>query len=280
MPELPEVEVIRQRILPPIVGQVVVEVIVRNPDLRLPVSPELAATLRGRTIHAVERRGKYLLFRFTGGSVILHLGMTGFLHAMDASLVPGRHDHVDIVLANGLCLRLNDYRRFGLVVWTAEDPLRHPLLADLGPEPFSRAFSGAHLHRKSRGRKAAVGQWIMDQRIVAGVGNIYANETLFAARLHPARSAGTIPLRRCALLAKTTKAVLHNAIEQGATILDSREGSEYSKHFRIQLMVYGRAGEPCQKCGTLIERAKISQRSSYFCPKCQRWGGEKGNAKV
>jgi formamidopyrimidine-DNA glycosylase len=270
MPELPEVEVIRQRILPHVVGQTVVEVLVRNPDLRLPVSPEIAANLCGQTIHAVERRGKYLLFLCVRGSVILHLGMTGFLSAVDASRVPAKHDHLDMVLGNGWCLRFNDSRRFGLVLWTEEDPLRHPLLADLGPEPFDRSFGGAYLYRGSRSRGAPIKQFLLDQRVVAGIGNIYANEALFAARIHPARPATTIPLSRYALLAKTIRMVLRSAIQQGATILHSNEGSDYSRHFRLELKVYGRAGEPCPNCGLPIEQAKIAQRSGYFCRKCQR----------
>jgi len=269
MPELPEVEVIRRRILPQVIGRSVVKMIVRNPDLRLPVSPELTAELSGQTLKGIVRRGKYLVFQFTTGNVILHLGMTGFLQAVDASLAPGKHDHLDIVFTHGRCLRLNDYRRFGLVVWTADDPLRHPLLAALGPEPFAGAFSGAHLYRRSRGRTTPVRQFILDQRVVAGVGNIYANEALFAARLHPARPAGTLSRSRGVLLAEAIRGVLRSAIEQGATILDAREGSEYTGHFRLELLVYGRAGEPCRSCGTPIELARISRRSSFFCPKCQ-----------
>ena len=278
MPELPEVEVIRRRILPQVIGRTVVKMIVRNPDLRLPVSPELAAGLSGQALNGVVRRGKYLVFQFTTDNVILHLGMTGFLQMIDASLAPGKHDHVDIVFTHGRCLRLNDYRRFGLVVWTVDDPLRHPLLAALGPEPFVRAFSGAHLYRRSRGRTTPVRQFIIDQRVVAGIGNIYANEALFAARLHPARPVGTLSRSRCVLLAEAIRGVLRTAIEQGATILDAAEGSEYTGHFRLELLVYGRAGEPCRKCGTPIELARISQRSSYFCRKCQPWSGERAIA--
>jgi formamidopyrimidine-DNA glycosylase len=267
---LPEVEIIRNRILPQVVGQTVAEVIVRNPDLRQPVSPELTTRLPGRTFHTIDRRGKYLLFRFTEGNLILHLGMTGFLHAIDASLVPGKHDHVDIVFTNGLCLRLNDYRRFGLVVWTADEPLMHPLLVDLGPEPFSKAFSGAYLYRRSRGRRAPVSQFVMDQRIIAGIGNIYANEALFAAGTHPAKPAGGISLGRYQQLARTIRTVLRTAISQGATILDSGKASEYSTHFRMQLMVYDRAGKSCPNCGAPIQQARIAQRSGYFCRNCQR----------
>lgn len=270
MPELPEVEVIRQRLLPIVVGERVVEVIVRNPDLRRPVSPKLDTRLLGQALDDIARRGKYLLLRFAGGTLILHLGMTGFLHAVDAARVPDRHDHVDLVLANGLCLRLNDYRRFGLVIWTTDHPLRHPLLAGLGPEPLEQGFGGGHLYHRSRGRTVPIRQFIMDQRIVAGVGNIYANEALFAARLHPATPAGAVSRNRCGKLAKAVRSVLQNAIDHGATIREAIEGSDYHDHFPLQLMVYGRGGEPCRNCGTLLEAARISQRATYYCHKCQR----------
>lgn len=270
MPELPEVEVIRRRIEADVVGSTVATVIVRNPDLRRPVSPELTARLPGQVIRALERRGKYLLFRCTSGTVILHLGMTGFLRAVGASFVPGKHDHFDLVLSNGVCLRLNDYRRFGLILWTEAEPLRHLLLAGHGPEPFSKVFSGAYLYRRSRSRQAPVRQFIMDQRVVAGIGNIYANEALFAAGIHPAKPAGGVSLRRYRLLAKSIRTVLQTAIAQGATILDSSAASEYSAHFRMQLQVYDRAGKPCPNCGAPIQQARISQRSGYFCPNCQR----------
>jgi formamidopyrimidine-DNA glycosylase len=270
VPELPEVEIIRRRIIPYAVGQTVAEVIVRNASMRRPVSAEIASELPGQTIHAIERRGKYLLFRSTEGNVILHLGMTGFLQALDRAITPGKHDHLDIVLSNGVCLRLNDYRRFGLIVWTEGDPLKHQLLAGHGPEPFDAAFNGAYLYTRSRERKAPVRHFIMDQRIVAGIGNIYANEALFLAGIHPARRAGRISRNRYEFLAQAIRTVLQTAIEQGGIILDSSEGSEYPKHFRVQLLVYNRAGESCPNCGALIQRARLSQRSHYFCRNCQR----------
>lgn len=270
MPELPEVEVIRQRILPRVIGRSVVEVIVRNSNLRRPVSPKLAAGLPGQALSDIARRGKYMLLRFASGTVILHLGMTGFLQAVDATRVPDRHDHVELVFSHGLCLRLNDYRRFGLVIWTTDYPLRHPLLAGLGPEPLEQGFGGGYLYHRSRGRTVPIRQFIMDQRIVAGVGNIYANEALFLARLHPATPAGAVSRNRCGKLAKAVRSVLQNAIDHGATIREAIAGSDYHHHFPLQLMVYGRGGEPCRNCGTLLEAARISQRATYFCHKCQR----------
>jgi formamidopyrimidine-DNA glycosylase len=270
VPELPEVEVIRRRIIPCVAGQTVTRVIVRNAAMRWPVAAEITTKLPGQTIQAIERRGKYLLFRCPDGNLILHLGMTGFLHANNVAIAPGKHDHLDILLSNSWYLRFNDYRRFGLVLWTEGDPLQHPLLADLGLEPFDETFNGAYLYRRSRGRKAPVRQFLLDQRIVAGIGNIYANEALFAARIHPARPAGRISQSRYGLLAKAIQAVLGSAIERGGTLLDSSAGSEYFEHFRLELLVYGRAGQPCPNCGTLIERGRHSQRSYYSCRNCQR----------
>jgi formamidopyrimidine-DNA glycosylase len=270
MPELPEVEIIRRRIIPCVAGQTVTGVILRNAAMRRRVSETLIAKLPGQTVQAIERRGKYLLFGCTAGSVILHLGMTGFLHALDVVVAPGKHDHLDIVFSNGWYLRFNDYRRFGLIIWTDDDPLLHRLLSALGPEPFSEAFTGAYLYRRSRGRKAPIRQFVLDQRIVAGIGNIYANEALFSARIHPARAAGTISSSRYRLLTKAIRAVLQAAIDQGGTLLDSSAGSEYLKHFRTELLVYGRSGQPCPNCGAAIEHGRLSQRSYYFCRKCQR----------
>ena len=270
MPELPEVEIIRRRIIPCVVGRTVTGVTIRNAAMRRPVSDELIAKLPGQTVQAIERRGKYLLFRFATGSLILHLGMTGFLQALDVPLAPGKHDHLDIILNSGCYLRFNDYRRFGLIVWTEEDPLTHELLTPLGPEPFSAAFTGAYLYRRSRGRKVPIRQFVLDQRIVAGIGNIYANEALFVARIHPERSAGSISRSRYQPLTKAIRAVLQTAIEQGGTLLDSPSGSEYLEHFRMKLLVYGRAGQSCPNCGAALEHGRISRRSYYFCRKCQR----------
>ena len=270
MPELPEVEVIRRRIAPRVTGQTVTRVIVRNAAMRRPVAAEFTSKLPGQTIQTIERRGKYLLFRCPDGSLILHLGMTGFLQALNVPLAPGKHDHLDIFLNNGSYLRFNDYRRFGLIVWTEDDPLDHKLLADHGPEPFDESFNGFYLYQRSRGRKAPVRQFLLDQRIVAGIGNIYANEALFAARIHPARPAGRISRNRYDLLAEAIQAVLGAAIDQGGTLLDSGAGSEYFEHFRLELRVYGRAGQPCPNCGAPVEHGRQSQRSYYFCRRCQR----------
>lgn len=270
MPELPEVETTRRGIAPHAVGQRVARVIVRNPHLRQPVSPQLAADLVGQIIHAVERRGKYLLLRSTVGTAIIHLGMSGSLRVLSQAMPAEKHDHVDIVLGNGQCLRLCDPRRFGAVIWTRDNPLQHALLRDLGPEPLDDAFDEAHLYQISRGRTLSIKQFIMDGHIVTGVGNIYASESLFVARIHPGCAAGRISLQRYQRLAVAIKQILSEAIAQGGTTLRDFYNSEGKPgYFQQQLKVYGRAGEPCERCGRSIAQLKQGQRSTFYCPGCQ-----------
>ena len=270
MPELPEVETTRRGIAPHVLGQRVTHVIVRNPRLRQPVSPALAATLAGHTIHAIDRRGKYLLLRSGAGTVIIHLGMSGNLRVLSAGIPAEKHDHVDIVLASGQCLRLRDPRRFGAVVWTCEDPLQHTLLRSMGPEPLDNGFSGTHLYQSSRGRSITVKQFIMDGRIVAGVGNIYASESLFLAGIYPGCSAGRISLQRYQRLTAAIKQVLKAAIAQGGTTLrDFYDGEGKPGYFQQQLNVYGRVGEPCHTCQRPIAQLRQGQRSTFYCIGCQ-----------
>jgi formamidopyrimidine-DNA glycosylase len=270
MPELPEVETVCRGIAPHVLGQRVIDVKVREPRLRWPVQACLAHEMSGQHIETVERRGKYLLLKTAAGSVILHLGMSGSLRVLPIEQPAGKHDHVDIVFAAGRCLRLSDPRRFGCLIWTRADPLRHPLLAELGPEPLDDSFDGEYLFRMSRGRKAAIKTLLMNSRIVAGIGNIYASESLFYAGIHPRRAAGRISRERYARLAEAIKHVLKAAIEQGGTTLrdfvrdDGRPG-----YFRASLAVYGRAGEPCRRCGIAIIQSIIGQRSTYYCGRCQ-----------
>ncbi|MEJ2633571.1 MAG: bifunctional DNA-formamidopyrimidine glycosylase/DNA-(apurinic or apyrimidinic site) lyase [Acidihalobacter sp.] len=271
MPELPEVETTRRGIEPYLLGHRVERVVVRDPRLRWPIPAELPDTLRGQCIEAVERRAKYLLLRTRAGTAILHLGMSGSLRVLPAQTPAERHDHVDIVLDSGLTLRLRDPRRFGAVLWTGEDPLRHPLLAKLGPEPLTDAFDGERIYRLSRGRRGPVKNFIMDNHVVVGLGNIYANEALFRARIHPSRAAGRIARERYAKLAETAKTVLTEAIAAGGTTLrDFTREDGNPGYFRIELKVYGHAGEPCPECGATIRQTVIGQRSSYYCPHCQR----------
>jgi formamidopyrimidine-DNA glycosylase len=271
MPELPEVETTRRGIALYMEGKRVEKVIVRSGKLRRPVPPELSEFLPGRTILRVERRGKYLLLRTDRGSVILHLGMSGHLRIVPAMAPAEKHDHLDIVLANGTALRFTDPRRFGLALWTTGDPREHPLLAGLGPEPLEEEFDGDYLFLASRGRSLAVKQFIMDGSTLAGVGNIYANEALFRACIHPARPAGRISRIRCWRLAQAIREVLSEAIALGGTTLsDFRDGEGKPGYFRLRLDVYGREGEPCRKCGATVRQSRQGGRATYFCRKCQR----------
>jgi formamidopyrimidine-DNA glycosylase len=270
MPELPEVETTRRGIAPHIEGKKVSDVIVRHHQLRWPVPRGLKAKLAGHTISSVSRRAKYLLLAFDHGTLILHLGMSGSLRIIDAAAAAQKHDHVDIMLNEGHALRLTDPRRFGAVLWTRDDPERHELIAHLGPEPLSEAFNGDYLYRRSRGRSSSIKQFIMDGKVVVGVGNIYASESLFLAGIHPKRSAGKVGRERMEKLAAAIKQVLAAAIAQGGTTLrDFVGGDGKPGYFAQQLNVYGREGEPCPNCGTAIKQITQGQRSSYYCPGCQ-----------
>ncbi len=269
MPELPEVETTRRGIAPLVEGRRVSRVVVRQPRLRRPVPEELPGLLARRTLQRVERRAKYLLLRFRHGTLILHLGMSGSLRVVPPETPPEKHDHFDLVLGDR-CLRLRDPRRFGAVLWTGEDPLAHPLLRHLGPEPLGPAFDGDHLHRRSRGRTAAVKNFIMDGRTVVGVGNIYASEALFEAGIHPARPCGRISPERYRRLAEAIRRILADAIEQGGTTLrDFRRADGRPGYFVQELKVYGRTGDPCPRCGAPVRQRVIGQRSSFYCGRCQ-----------
>lgn len=270
MPELPEVETIRRGIEPWILQREVTRVEIRVEKLRHPIQIDLAGRLAGQTVRSVERRGKYLLVRFATDTLIIHLGMSGFLRILKKSAPAGRHDHADICFSGGICLRLNDVRRFSTLLWTNEDPLLHPLLADHGPEPFSEAMSGNYLFLCSRNRRLAVKSFIMDHRVVVGIGNIYANEALFRAGIHPALPAGDVTLVRYRTLAASIRQVLEEAIAAGGTTLkDFSDEKGRPGYFSLQFNVYGRAGEPCTVCGVPIETSRIGQRSSFYCPDCQ-----------
>jgi formamidopyrimidine-DNA glycosylase len=273
MPELPEVETVRRGIEPWILQRKITGVELRVAKLRQPLQVDLVRQLVGQTVLAVERRGKYLLLRCERGSLILHLGMSGFLHVLQKPAPAGRHDHADIRFSSGICLRLNDVRKFSTLLWTSDDPLVHSLLADHGPEPLSRAMSGDYLFRCSRNRRLAVKSYIMDHRIVVGIGNIYANEALFHAGIHPALPAGDLTLPRYRMLAAKIRQVLEEAIAAGGTTLrDFCDEKGRPGYFSLQLMVYGRAGKPCEVCGAPIETSRIGQRSSFFCSNCQPIG--------
>lgn len=247
------------------------EVILRKRRLRYPVPQSLMSELPGQRILAVERRGKYLLLRTEIGTVLLHLGMSGSLRIVDPDLAADKHDYVDIVFEGQRCLRLHDPRRFGAVLWLGDDPEQHPLLARLGPEPLTEAFCGALLHQRSRRRTQAVKVFIMDSQVVVGVGNIYASEALFRAGIRPQTPANKVSQRRYELLAEAIKQVLAEAIEQGGTTLrDFVGGDGRPGYFAQSLKVYGREGEPCLACAATIRMLRMGQRSTYYCPDCQR----------
>lgn len=272
MPELPEVETSCRALRPLTVGQQVAQVIVRNPSLRWPVSPELSKSLPGFCIDDLQRRAKYLLFHTEPGTLLIHLGMSGSLRFIPSDLPPEKHDHVDVAFTNGQSLRLRDPRRFGALLWLSGNPESHPLLAKLGPEPLtgSAAELAEHLFRLSRGRKLAVKNFIMDGHVVVGVGNIYASESLFLAGVRPTTAAGRVSQKKWALIAHAIRRVLAKAIEAGGTTLrDFRQSDGSPGYFAQQLTVYGRGGEPCGVCGTPIKELRLGQRSSFYCAKCQ-----------
>lgn len=270
MPELPEVETTRRGIRKHVEGQVIDKVIVRNRQLRWPVPTTLNKILHGQSIDSVNRRGKYLLLSSPVGHIIIHLGMSGSLRVVDCNSPAEKHDHVDIAFSNGLCLRLRDPRRFGAVLFCRGDPLEHKLLQHLGPEPLDREFDGEYLFVRSRKRKSAVKTFIMDSKIVVGVGNIYASEALFRAGIHPRRQAGKISQEKYSLLVDAIKQVLSEAIKAGGTSLrDFTRSDGKPGYFKQSLNVYGRNGEACPRCNKPISQSVIGQRSTYYCTHCQ-----------
>jgi len=300
MPELPEVETTRAGLAPHLVGRVVTRVVLRRPDLRWPIPPDIGERLPGQRITAVRRRAKYLLLDSTAGSALLHLGMSGSLRVLSADTPAGAHDHVDFLLdaagnQPGQVLRFNDPRRFGCLLWQPPGDT-HPLLRELGPEPLSdgvdgpaltgAAFTGAafteaafteaaftedYLYARSRGRSAPVKSFLMDQRIVVGVGNIYAAEALFVAGISPLRAAGNVSRERYRRLVDAVKQILAHAIARGGTTLrDFISPDGVPGYFEQELSVYGRGGEPCRSCGRALKQAAIGQRSTVWCGHCQR----------
>lgn len=271
MPELPEVETTRRGIEPHAVGERICEVIVRRRDLRQPV-PESLDEVEGRRITAVGRRSKYLLVAIDDGTtLILHLGMSGSLRVASPSDAWKKHDHVGITLGNGKQLRFHDPRRFGLLLRVSGNPEDHPLLRDLGPEPLGGAFTAASLAAACAKRSAAIKLVIMDAKVVVGVGNIYASEALFRAGIRPRTAARRVSKPRLAKLVTAIREVLTDSIEAGGTTLRDFVSSDGEPgYFRQKLFVYDRKGEPCRVCGTPIRHAVIGQRSTYWCPKCQK----------
>lgn len=271
MPELPEVETTRRGIAPFLTGQRIAAVNIYNRELRWPVTADLPGALTGQRVETVERRAKYLLLRTGAGTVIMHLGMSGSLRVVAASVPPGLHDHIEFRLADDRCLRFRDPRRFGCILWTRADPLTHPLLRELGPEPLGPAFSGDYLYELSRHRRSSIKTLLMDSRAVSGIGNIYASEALFRGGIHPMRAAGRVGRQRCERLVDSIRQTLETAIAAGGTSLrDFTHEDGTPGYFRHQLQVYDRENLPCFRCKNPIRRRIIAQRSTYFCPRCQR----------
>jgi len=271
VPELPEVETTRRALEKLIGGHRVVGVHVYQRQLRYPVTDGLGWKLRGEPVVKVGRRGKYLLLDCRSSTVLIHLGMSGSLCVLPCTRARRRHDHVEFEFDHGRCLRLHDPRRFGMVLLLRGDVHRHRLLKFLGPEPFAAEFSGSYLYQRSRGRRQAVKNFLMDGRIVAGLGNIYVNEALFRAAIDPRRCAGRVALKRYEELACSVRDVLQEAIRAGGTTLrDFASGAERPGYFSVQLQVYGREHQPCPRCASEIRKIRQGQRSTYYCPRCQR----------
>lgn len=271
MPELPEVETTLRGLSPHLRGQRITRAVIRNGQLRWPIPGTLPALLQGQTIHTLRRRAKYLLLQCDSGTLILHLGMSGSLRVLPASTPPEKHDHFDLELENGKVMRLRDPRRFGAVLWHEGDVAQHPLLAGLGPEPLEEAFDGEHLYQATRKRSAAIKLVIMDSHVVVGVGNIYANEALFRAGIRPQLAAGKLSRPRCTALVQHIRATLTESIAQGgSTLRDFVQSDGQPGYFQQHYWVYGRAGEPCRRCGTPIRQIKQGQRSTFYCPQCQK----------
>ncbi|MFO1435329.1 MAG: bifunctional DNA-formamidopyrimidine glycosylase/DNA-(apurinic or apyrimidinic site) lyase [Gammaproteobacteria bacterium] len=268
MPELPEVETTRRGIEPHIINRRIADVVIRNPSLRWPVPRTLKHTLVGKQVTTVRRRAKYLLIGIGDGTLIIHLGMSGSLRIVECSEPPRTHDHVDLVMDNDRAVRLHDPRRFGAVLWS-QQPLAHPLLMNLGPEPWD--VSAEHLLARSRKRRQAVKCFIMDSRIIVGVGNIYASESLFLAGIRPTRAAGRVAIVEYTRLRDAMIQVLDKAIAVGGTTLrDFVSATGEPGYFRQQLNVYERDGESCRICTSTIKRIVQVGRASYYCPQCQR----------
>jgi len=271
VPELPEVETILHGIAPHLCGARIERLLVRDHRLRYPILEDTQTRVGGQRILSVRRRAKYLVLQLERGAVLIHLGMSGSLRVLPSDMPASAHDHLDLRLEGGTCLRMRDPRRFGAFLWTPDPAEDHPLLAHLGPEPLDPGFHGGHLYQCARTRRCAVKCFIMDAGVVVGVGNIYANESLFLAGIHPARPCNRIGPGRYGRLAAAVKQVLADAIDQGGTSLrDFVREDGNPGYFALSLQAYGRAGEACPRCGTPIRRRRIGQRSSFYCPRCQR----------
>ena len=270
MPELPEVETALRGIKPHLKNQRIKSAVVRHRKLRFPVTPGLEKEICGATIKDLTRRGKYLLISADKGTLIIHLGMSGNVRILESNTPTVKHNHFDLLLDNGDMLRFCDTRKFGVILWTTENPMTHKLLASLGLEPLDKSFNGRYLYEKTRRRSAAIKNVIMDSKIVVGIGNIYASESLYVAGIRPTTCANQISEKRLDRLVDSIRKILKKAIKQGGTTLnDFVQADGNPGYFKQSLKVYGRSGEPCFHCKHSIIRLAIGKRSSYYCPNCQ-----------
>ena len=271
MPELPEVETTRRGVAPHVVGRRIARLTVYDRRLRWPVPADLAKQVIGRTIDRVDRRSKYLLFRIGSDTLLVHFGMTGSLRVYRKAPPRKPHDHVDLLLDDGTLLRYHDPRRFGAMLLLREPASAHPLLSHLGPEPFDPAFDAAYLWRALRSRTTAIKLALMDNGVVVGVGNIYANEALFRAGIRPTVPARRVSRTRIARLVTAVRQVLAEAIDKGgSTLRDYVDARGEPGEAQLGYFAYGRAGEPCKGCGTPIRVKRLGGRASFYCPRCQR----------
>lgn len=273
MPELPEVETTRQGLLPYVVGQKVRRMVLNRRDLRWPISAALPRVIDGKEIIDLTRRGKYLVFHLADGQMLAHLGMSGSIRIANIKELPRKHDHWQLQFGTERELRFNDPRRFGALFWVRreDDWQSHDLIRSLGPEPLLDDFTADYLYQRSRGRSQPIKAFIMDSKVVVGVGNIYASEALFHAGIHPKLRAGKLSKPRSQNLVEQIKRVLSNAIERGGTTLrDYVNGAGQPGYFQQELWVYGRGGQPCKICPKEIKEIRLGQRSTCFCPQCQR----------
>jgi len=271
VPELPEVETTRQGLAPHLAGATVIGIVIRQPRLRWPIPDNLPERINGLPVLSLTRRAKYLLMEFDTGTLLLHLGMSGSLRILQNDTPPEKHDHFDLLLDNGKLMRLRDPRRFGAILWQEGNITTHPLLAKLGPEPLEANFNADYFYQSSRGRNVPVKQFIMDNQVVVGVGNIYASEALFSAGIAPQIKAGNLSLARCTKLVEVIRATLREAINAGgSTLRDFVNASGNPGYFQQEHRVYGRAGEPCRLCSHPVKQLKQGQRSSFYCEHCQK----------
>jgi len=275
MPELPEVETTRKGLLP-LINHQVAQVIVRNPSMRWPIPSHLHETLMGATLVELSRRAKYILAKFKllnqrYGTLLLHLGMSGRIQLLEADETPQKHDHFDIHFKNGQVLRLRDPRRFGAVLWAGSQPEAHTLLTVLGPEPLENSFNGAYLQQNIRTRSMAIKNVIMDSHLVVGIGNIYASESLFRAKIDPQTPANELSLDKCNRLVIEIKATLQDALAAGGSSLRDFFGVDGGiGYFQQEYFVYARTALPCKVCGTAIQMVRLGQRSTFYCAVCQK----------